>query len=328
MKRFPASLFLLPLALALAVAAWGGMASAATSGREWAVVTMRAACVQDGVVELGEIAAPFGPIPDKTWERLADTRVAKAPEQGRKVVINPDQLRWLMRRALGDEASVVSVKGGLTLQRGGYVVREEELRDVVVDFLTKRLSGMEGEIELRNLRLPDAVFLPGDFSELKVQEPDELEPGRVNLRIKALTADGRELRSIVAGAFVDRWIDVPVAGQPLNSGDVLTMDMVGHDRKNAAYFNGEPASMEGLPLRVTRSIGRGMVIYEDDLEGVPLIARGEKVRLEYRGENVTLRTRAEAETEGTFGDMIMVRNLQSGRKVRAQVWDDGTVVVK
>ena len=104
--------------------------------------------------------------------------------------------------------------------------------------------------------------------------------------------------------------------------------MITFVRKNMAYLSGEVWDGRGGPWQVRRPIGLDQVIYAANLEPLPLVRRGETVRLVYEGKNIRLETLAEAMEDGGAGQAIAVKNLESERQVTATVRDSGTVYVR
>lgn len=300
-------------------------------GRAWAVVTRSAAVVKGEKATLGEVADVYGDFPAPTWERIRGLELFPSPDKGRQIVVNPEQLREALVQALGETgAQIVSVRGSLTVQRGGFVLTGEDLRKQLVAFLTPRTKGLGisgAEPNVRDMAVPEAVFLPDDFFRLEIEEPRNLQPGKLYLKLKAVTADGRVLRAITSTAFLDLWMAVPCAARPINTGDTVTPDMVAHERKNVAYLRGEPARVPA-GARARRPIGQGQPIYDDDLEALPVVAKGSMIQLLYEGRSVRLAVEAQALADGRYGDVIPVRNLQSGVQVQATVVGESTVVVR
>jgi flagella basal body P-ring formation protein FlgA len=98
-------------------------------------------------------------------------------------------------------------------------------------------------------------------------------------------------------------------------------------RKNLAH-NQNAWDGTGGPWRMVRSIGVDQAITMSDIDPGPVIARGDKVRLVFEGQNLRLNVKVEALADGGVGQAIEVRNLQSKRKILATVRDSSTVVVR
>ncbi len=189
----------------------------------WAVVTKRAACTSGPRVLLGEIAEPYGHVPDGVWSRMSQTELWESPASGsRPTTYSARELDELLTRHLGASMYAVRISGQLSLQRGGQLLDAAEIERRVVGFLTPRLAAKGGEITLRNVSVPLYVFLDNDFHSLDIEPQGGIDAGRVALKLTAKTIDGRILRRFAVSLFVDRWISVPSAARPVNSGEILT----------------------------------------------------------------------------------------------------------
>lgn len=292
-------------------------------------VTRSAACAAGDKVLFGEIARPLGAVPRQTWEKLATLPLWGAPDrEGRVQTVSVGDVRAALAQALGDAAAAVAVPGSISVQRGGAVVTRDDVESFLVATLTPRLAALGGEASLRDVSAPQTVFLPADFSGLSLDPGAKLGPGRLTLRLDALGAEGRSLRTIPISLFVDLWLAVPCAARPLNVGEVLKPEDVTFETKNAAYLRGDLWDGRKGPWRMKRPTGQGQVLYAESLEVVPLVKKGDRVRLEYHGQAIRLSAQAEALSDGGAGEKIMVKNLQFGRQVLATVKDATTVVVQ
>jgi flagella basal body P-ring formation protein FlgA len=296
-------------------------------GPPWGLTLKSAAVVEGDRVLLGEIADPYGDMPSRAWEKLAGFPLWESPDRRHKpVVLDRARLRRLLEHHLGDVAGIVSVHGDLTYQRGGSVVTEDDIRRLVNRELPGRLN-LDSSVELRDLQAPNHTFLDGKLHHLELGGLDDREAGRVSIKVLARAPDGHELRSLRASVFVDAWATVPTAARPINRGEIVTPEMVTFERTNLAYLNGKAWDGRGH-WRAARSIGEGRPLTMDELEPVPVIVRGEKVNLVFRGRNIKLSLVVEALEDGFRGERILVRNLQSNKKILATVVDGSTVEVK
>jgi flagella basal body P-ring formation protein FlgA len=292
------------------------------------IVVRPAAAVQEDEVRVRDVARPVGKQARKAWVLVKDKVLMQAPRNaGDQERIPRDRLARIIAARLGRLSEGFVVPGGLVLQRGGEVLSEREIRMDVVEFLTARLAGIEGEPEMRDFHLPEHVFLEREGNRLEISLADALEAGRLSLRFEEIGPGGPTGRKYSGSVFLDLWISVPCAARPLNRGDRLAPELVRHRRRNAAYLRGEPWDGKALSLRLVRPVGEGQVIYGGDLEYIPMITKGEEVRLVFQGDYVRLEVPAEALSDGRQGENIPVRNLDSRREVMARVKDKDTVTV-
>ncbi len=320
---------LLPLAAAAATGQDSVMPGGGTMEADWRLEVLPAVAVQDQLVRLGDLARPLGEIPAGRWEELAAMPLWHAPQKrGDQQRITRDVLAHLLRKKLGVVSALCMLPPYTVIQRGGAVLDAGDLNKLVVETLTPRMHALQGEAALRDMRLPEYVFLDDRMDTVKVSVIGDLEPGRLSLRFEIVGPDGEVRDRHTGQVFMDLWITAPVAARPLNRGDALSPEVVTHRRVNAAFLRDEPWDGRDFNLRATSPVGTDQVIYAKNLEMVPTIARGDTVQLVYNGRYVHLSVDAEALADGQAGDYIPVRNTQSRRQVMAQVRDGDTVEVK
>lgn len=294
----------------------------------WRIRLYEAAVIPGDMVRLGDIGQIFGNPPPGVWEKLAARELWAAPEEpGKALQINRNRLEQALRQSIGDVTDLCVLPKGLVLQRGGAVLREDDLRALVVRDLTPLLRAMEGEAVLGDFRLPAYAFLSHSGQRV-VLEPITPAPGRLSLRFAVQEVDGRDIRKFTGTAMLDQWKEVPTPVKAVNRGEALHTSNVGWQRMNLAHVRGELWDGRGGPWQATRSIVPGQPLYRTDLAPLSALRKGTIVSLVYKRGAVQLATRAEALSDGALGETIAVRNLQSGKQVYAVVLDNNTVEVK
>ncbi len=307
-----------------------GQGHAQSSTATWRVVLKEAAKVDGDVVTLGHIATPMGLVDQEQWQALAATPLFQAPpEKGKPMFVQPDAIRSALNQHLGEASSMVIINKRLVLQRGGVLLDKERLRDQVVRSLTAHCANLGGELEFREIKGPNFLFLADESHQLQiVPSKGVCKPGRQGYRIQERTIDGRLARSMAGSVFLDAWQDVLVAARPLSKGEPITEDMLTRARKNASYVKGTPWDGHGGPWRMARSVGQGQALSASDVESLPAIVKGSFIEMVYEGKHVILRVPAKAMGDGAIGDRILVKNTHSNRDVYATVRDARTVTVQ
>ncbi|MCG8530163.1 MAG: flagellar basal body P-ring formation chaperone FlgA [Desulfovibrionales bacterium] len=324
-RKFEGTLWLVAL---LVFGMGAAVCPAGAAEADWHFTVQPAAVVDTDVVRLGDIATPSGDIAYASWQNFAQTPLWKAPRKvGRPMAITRPKLRRALQRYLGGMASKAVLPPSLALQRGGKVVLKDTLSQMVGSAVTSATQQIEGEVVLRDVTIPGYIFLRHTANSLDIEPFSSVKAGRIGIRFRELDANKKVVRRITGGAFMDVWVTVPCAAQPLNRNDLLLPEKITYERKNLAYMRGVPWSGKGGPYRVTRTLGGGNPIFESDLEAVPVVTKGERVDLVYTGNTIRLTTVAKAMADGRLGELIPVRNLQSKKEVYATVRDNGTVVI-
>ncbi|MGE4297830.1 MAG: flagellar basal body P-ring formation chaperone FlgA [Desulfovibrionaceae bacterium] len=300
-----------------------------TAHGAWRLRIRDAAVVHGPRVLLGDIAVPAGALGQEQWASMAGMELWQSPPASDKpMVMTRDKLEAALRHYLGEKAALCVLPGRLLLQRGGVALDAAALQRLVVNTLTPLLTGVEGEVKLREFHVPDILFLQDATNTLTVEAVTTPGPGRLSLRLVEAGIDGGTRRSTTASVFVDVWRAMPAAAKPLNRGDVLQPDNVTYVRQNMAFLRGEAWDGRGGPWRMVRPVGTGQVVTMDAIEPQPVVSKGDAVTLMFEGRHVRLQVAAEALDDGGTGQAILVRNLQSKREVYARVRDAGTVVVQ
>lgn len=314
--------------LAFAAQANAGQASGVEMRQGWWLQIKGAACAQGPKVLLGDIALPQGEMPASVWQEMAARPLWNAPEKnGNQTALSRERLLALLRHHAEDIAGACALPPQLIIQRGGSVITGPEIEKRVVDYLTSQGSKFDGDIEIKDLHGPEAIFLSSGRDRLEIAPSGPVKPGRVNLLFEVRAGDGKTLRRYAASAFVNVWKALPCPTRPLNRLEQVNLANIQFKRKNLAY-NENAWDGTGGPWRMVRSVGLDQAIRMTDIEPVPVIAKGDKVNLVFEGERLRLNVKVEAMSDGGVGQVIQVRNLQSNRKVTATVQDSTTVVVR
>lgn len=293
------------------------------------LVVTEALCVQGPVITLGQLVRAEG----KSAEAFLAARGAEpllaAPKfDGARATLNGPRLRDLMFQQLGPGVPSIDMPDRVQVQRGGQVVSSRVLIGDIDKILTRHLAPLDGEVVLRDHRMADFLFL--DTTEpvrFRVEPVGQIGPGRISLKLEALTGNGRVVQTFTGTVFADVWKTVPCAARVMNRGDHLDPSMIEFRRKNLAYLPRPAWDGKGLPLRARQSVGVGQVITADAVESIPVVVKGQVVTLVYSGKSLRLTVPALCLEDGGIGSTIRVRNMQSQRTVVAQVLDAETARV-
>jgi flagella basal body P-ring formation protein FlgA len=314
--RFLVPLFILLLSPGLALA----------QGR---LIVAGAVCVDGPAITLNDLARAEGEEAKTLLAGIGAVPLLASPKfDGARVNLSGPRLRELIAQRFGTALPPLDVPDQVQVQRGGQVLSALAMRPAIDKILTSALAHHEGEVEIREHRMADYLFIsekgPVQVRVVPVGTP---APGRISLRLEAVAEDGRLIQSFTGTVFADVWKTVPCAARVLNRGDVLEPGLVGFARKNLAYMAREPWDGRNLPLRMTAAVGEGQVISADAVEFIPVVAKGQILTLVYAGETLKLTVPVESLEDGGIGNTIRVRNMQSRRVVAAQVVDAETVRV-
>ncbi|MFO7816657.1 MAG: flagellar basal body P-ring formation chaperone FlgA [Thermodesulfobacteriota bacterium] len=287
------------------------------------------ACASGDFVRFGDIADPASQAGKAVWAEVKNRKLWKTPENKRRIAFNRGQLQRIMAEKAPDLADHCLYPRELLLQQGNKVLGPDDLQSMVVKFLTPYIKDRGEEIEFREFRLPEAVFMPNDADEVVLEKgSSEIEPGRNSFRIKVRDGYGDVRNSYTGSVFIDVWKTVPCSARPINRREPITMDAVRFERKNLAYIRGGIWDGKTGKWMASRSMGVGQCLTKKYLDPLPVLKRGEKVDLVYEGDFVRLMVPVEVLADAGSGDTVKVLNLRSDKEITARVRDSGTVVVR
>ncbi|SNY92183.1 flagella basal body P-ring formation protein FlgA [Cohaesibacter sp. ES.047] len=127
-----------------------------------------------------------------------------------------------------------------------------------------------------------------------------------------------------------RVVSLPVPKVTLKRGDVINLTVLEQKSFQANRidrFNIVPKSGELLGKEVTRELIAGMPIHRAAVAHREIIKRGAPAQLIFREQGLNIIAYVEPLEDGVIGDVIRVRNLDSGLIVSGVVQPDGTISI-
>ncbi len=299
----------------------------------WTLRIKQAVAVSGDRPLLGEIAEPAEGFPEAAWKSLSRTPLWKSPEKpGAMMVIPADKVVNALRYYLRDAPVEYLAPNQVAVRRGGRVLNQEELGAMAVEYLTQKIKDFPGQASIAKVDAPAYLFVDGGPEAVSVEGAGELKPGANKLYFADHGERGEKSRAVRKTPFnaeISLVVQAAVAARPINASEgQIIPSMIAFERMDVSRLSGVPWDGGGGPWRVKTSVGQGQVVYQENLEPMPAICRGDKVTLAYRGKRIRLLAEAEAVTDGFMGKEITVRNLQSGVQVSGRVEGPGAVVVQ
>lgn len=290
---------------------------------------VEALCVDGPAITLADLLRTEGPRGEALLARFGGEPLLAAPGfEGARAVLSGPKLRELVVNRFGPGLPEIAVPDQVQAQRGGQVFDARLLRPAIDRILTDALAHHEGEVEIREYRFADFLFVADKRpAQIRIAPASAPAPGRISLNLEAVAGDGTVLRKFTGTVFADVWKTMPVAARGLSRGDMLDAGLVGTARKNLARLSRPAWDGRGLPLRMRSSVSEGQVIPADAVEPIPVVTRGQTLTLVYSGRSLTLSVPVESLEDGAVGGIIRLRNMQSRKIVTGRVVDAQTARV-
>lgn len=131
-------------------------------------------------------------------------------------------------------------------------------------------------------------------------------------------------------ATIRRFAEVVVARRLINRHELLSVADVGLEWREVKATEGSPILRVGdvLGKRTRRIIRRDQILRAEDLELPPLVRRGDLVTMLVDAKNLTIAMKVQALQDGTCGQRIPVRAVDSRTRYMAEVKEPGLVVLR
>ncbi len=297
-------------------------------GTNWQIQIKDAAVVHKDMVTLKDIGEVHGKPPLGIWEKLSSISLWKSPEQeGVPVRITRPRLETALKEALGEAAALCILPTNLVIQKGGRVLNEDDLRKLTQKAIEEAYPPIKTQGELSDFRIPSYIFLPQKGYSVDVILPN-ISAKRLSLQFVVKDLAGTITRQYTGTVLLSLWKPVASTSKPLNRGDYVNPEEIVWLKKNIAFLRDDLWDGKGGPWQVKRSIGGEQPIYKSDLEPLDIVRKGAIIKLVYNKGGILLTTKAEAQEDGTIGQTISVRNLQSKKIIYAKIIDSNTVEIQ
>ncbi|MDR3438533.1 flagellar basal body P-ring formation chaperone FlgA [Telmatospirillum sp.] len=294
--------FVLPLAIALSVAASPVMAGA----------LLRPNVVIDGdILKLGDV---FDNVGDK-----ADTAIARAPAPGRRAILDAD---WLQKVANSNRIDwrPQNAFEQAVVERSGVTVTHDQIEAEILAALAGQGVPDDAQIELAN-RATQIVVPIGAAMQVGVRDLYyDARYKRFTATIEVPANSPSATRMRITGR-VFQTVEVPVLSHQINRGDVITARDVtwtkvredGVRRDVVTEMNQVVGFTPRQPLRP------GQMLSSAELQKPLAVLRGALVTMVLKSGAMSLSTQGHAIEQGSVGDVIRVSNSHSNLTVEGKI---------
>lgn len=183
-------------------------------------------------------------------------------------------------------------------------------------------------VEVRVLPFQPVSLPPGTVSYRILRPNKGITPGSHSLLVAADVA-GKEAARLWIKTEVRIFDEVLVTSYPLAHHETVTADKIRLERRDVSSIVARPFFRieEATGLQATRAIDVNEILTQKSLERPTLVRRGSPIVLVYESGSLRVETPGYAEEGGKAGDLIQVKNANSGKLLRGLVLDERTVRV-
>jgi len=317
------------LRAALLIAAAAVSAAFASNGGKTVKLSfIDSVMVNDTVIRLGDIA-----VIDCGDAALASAfrafAVGEAAPAGFSRFVNTEDLvSFNIRRSFKD-VNVVAVDQKRVKVASDYrSVTVGEFEEAIRKHAAERLEWGAGEWSLTVANPESSTKIGKGGVSVEVSGIDN-PFAKGNVRLTVTLRVGARVYRIPAACKIFVKAPVLVAARPIQRGEELNEENTMIQLTDITNFSYAPLTK--LPKAGTatalRFVPMGGVLHDKALRAIPLVARGDQVRIHYIGQRVKISVLGTARDSGGSGERVWVENLQTGKLIRATVSGKGSVVV-
>jgi flagella basal body P-ring formation protein FlgA len=224
----------------------------------------------------------------------------------------------------------VSLQARFGLSAELQLIKEQEIRKVIEEFVKNRTESLSVELNIRKIGYRGDLSLPSGQVEYEVKAPQQWEGwGSASLAV-IVRVDGRVLKNIPVRVDVEAMTDMVVTTRQMEQGEIIgSSDVAMQKRDLASAGNKICRNINDVVGKRLKSSLRGNVpLRSDQLEKLPLIKSGQVVTILLENELIRVTATGRAKGAGAAGDSVIVQNLASQKDIQARVVDSATVKVE
>jgi flagella basal body P-ring formation protein FlgA len=234
-----------------------------------------------------------------------------------------------MRRFLPEITTILLTVAGVGYAATDFIVSADALKAVVTDYVSGLSDADPEDVSLTFIDLPEYVMVSEPVDTLLVVPgASGLFRGTALLYV-GVYSRGVLVRKIPVTVRARILKPVLVSNEMIDRHTAIRPSQVHTERVDATALSGTPlTSVETLAgLRTTRVIAAGHVLLESMVERPPVVRRGDRVAIRVTVGMVTAAAPGQARADGRPGEVIPVKNVESGKELYARVQDAATVVI-
>jgi len=303
---------------------------AALGATQTAVIRVHDQVEIDGdEVLLGQIAVIEGN--DPGWiQQLKDIVIGRAPLPGKARQYDQQHLEMRLKQHHVDLAAVIlKVPQVVEVTRSSIQIEEQELKQIVSDFILRNISRDNKTGRIKEIRVPQNVILPKGRVAYKVAAPRSSQlMGKCSIAVD-FSVNGHSQKKVWATATIEILGPVVVTRKPLGRHKPITEDDIELQTMDLSDLPAAIVTDPGAVLgkRTRRAIGAQTPLRADLIELPPLVKRGDLVVIVAETNGLKITTLGQVKKRGRLGERIPVINMDSKKVLYARVIDSNTVKV-
>jgi flagella basal body P-ring formation protein FlgA len=281
---------------------------------------------------LGEVAE-FDGFDVSAQAELARLPLGRSPQPGRSAPLSEGYLHSKLAAAGWGERARILMPRNAQVTRAGQTIAAAEIEERVKAQASKDAGVTAGDDNLKQefLTAPQDVQLPKGALEWEVAAVGKyLAPGGDRTYQVTVRVEGREAWRSLVRIRQRVYQTVAVAARPIRRDQTITADDVAMVRKvlnaskETAYLT---SPQQVIGMKAKRPIGQDELLHEGVVQAPNAIGEGARISVVFETDLLRMEVPGLAMVAGQLGQVIPVRNLQSGKVVYGTVQSDESVKV-
>lgn len=191
-----------------------------------------------------------------------------------------------------------------------------QIENTAFSDITAQAASMDARLQLKKCSEVIEAFTTG-------------RAGNIARTTVGVRCNGVDRWTLYVPVVVSALVDVVYTTRPFIRGESIRTEDVEIRKmsieKLPPNYMGSTEKIEGMEF--TRTVRSGAVLTLNSLKQRKAVQQGQEVIIFAKGHGLEVRMSGKALKNGSLGDSIPVRNMNSGRTIEATIIDDGTVSV-
>lgn len=201
----------------------------------------------------------------------------------------------------------------------------DSIAEAVKSYVEQNIK-LPGEYEMSFMPLDSRLNLPQCAEPLEVFTTTDIKAGRSTIGVRCNT---EKKWSIFTSIIVKTYQMVVVLSQPIQRGEILTRQHIAIEKREVTNLREDfVTQIEKIENKqALRQLNTGTILSLRNFAEPKLIKRGDKVVISATRPDFSIRMSGVAMMDGVKGQVINVKNQNSGRVISATVIEPGLVSV-
>ncbi|BHH83393.1 flagellar basal body P-ring formation chaperone FlgA [Desulforhopalus sp. 52FAK] len=291
------------------------------------VTFKKTATVDDAIVKLGDVATIDSV--DELASALLTIPVANSPAPGDKAYLRSRKIQKYLSTSQSLPENI-EWQGSSTVEvvRNGITIDSKRMLDFISDYLRSQKDSLPiAVIRFLPTSHPLPFTLPtGQLTcDVIPSNPGILSSSRFSLIFRV---DGRVVKNMSIKGKVEARANIITAAIPVKKGTILSDRHLQQTVMDISEIKDPGFSIdEFIGKKIKRSLRAGSPINVSIVESLPIVFKGQKVKIVVQSGPMLLTATGLAHTDGKKNEFIRVQNLNSSKVVFGRVTGPGVVEV-